>query len=279
MNFLPYWCLMRMHKPIGIFLLLWPTLWALWIAAQGLPSWPILFVFVMGTVLMRAAGCVINDIADRQYDKYVTRTQDRPLASGEISTLSAFILFTLLGLVAFVLVLTLNRFTIFLSFIGMALTVTYPLMKRWIHAPQLYLGFTFAWGIPMAFAAVQNHIPLIAWWLYAADIIWIIAYDTMYAMADREDDIHLNIYSTALLFGHYDRLIIAILQGILVALLIVIAIVLHLTLLFYLALSVTAGCFVYQHQLIAKRQPQRCLQAFLHNNWVGLIIFLGLLVG
>src|SRR3989338_5171934 len=200
--------LMRLHRPIGIVLLLWPTLWALWIAGQGRPDPRVLAVFVLGVVLMRSAGCVINDYADRNFDPHVERTRDRPIAAGRVSPREALVLFATLCLIAFALVLTLNRLTILLSFAGAFLAATYPFVKRFTHLPQFYLGAAFGWGIVMAFAAVTGAVPALAWVLFAANVFWAAAYDTVYAMVDREDDARIGVKSTAILFGSYDRLMV-----------------------------------------------------------------------
>jgi len=207
-----YYLLMRMDKPIGTYLLLWPCLWALWIAAQGFPDPLILLVFCLGVFIMRSAGCVINDFADRKVDKQVTRTQNRPLTSGKVTSQEAITLFFLLTLIALALVLLLNTFTILLSIVALALAVIYPFMKRYTHYPQVVLGMAFSWSIPMAFAAINEQIAPIAWWIYGLTICWIVAYDTMYAMVDREDDLKIGIKSTAIAFGRADKLIVLILQ-------------------------------------------------------------------
>jgi 4-hydroxybenzoate polyprenyltransferase len=272
-----YWRLMRADKPIGIYLLLWPTIWALWIAAQGTPPWSILLVFVAGVIVMRSAGCVINDYADRKVDGSVARTATRPLATGEISEKEALGLFFLLILFAFVLVLTLNWQTIVLSFGALVLATIYPFMKRYTHLPQVVLGAAFSWSIPMAFMAVTGQIGWQAWLLFLANVCWTTAYDTQYAMVDREDDLKIGVKSTAILFGQYDRLIIAILQFFSLVLILFVSINQQLGWPMYLALGISAGLFVYQQWLIRARVREACFKAFLHNHYVGLVIALGII--
>lgn len=267
--------LMRLHRPIGILLLLWPTLWALWIAAAGRPDFKILFIFILGTLVMRSAGCVINDIADRNFDGYVKRTQNRPLARGILSLKKAFILLAVLCSIALVLVLQLNHLTIELSFAALALATIYPFLKRYTYWPQLILGAAFAWSIPMAFTAVLNDIPSVAWLIFSIGVLWTIAYDTMYAMADRSDDIKIGVKSTAILFGHYDRLLIGIIQILVLLLLVYSGILLQLTLFYYLSLLIASSFFVYQQYLIKDRDPALCLRAFVNNQWFGAVVFLG----
>ena len=206
------WLLMRMDKPVGIYLLLWPTLWALWLASVGMPDWDVLVIFVLGVVVMRAAGCVINDIADRKIDGHVKRTVARPLITGQVSLRQAWALFAGLLLCALVLVLQLNIQTLYLSFVAVLLASAYPFLKRYTHLPQVALGAAFSWAIPMAFMAVNQHVPLWAWWLYVANLAWTVAYDTQYAMVDRDDDLNIGVKSTAILFGRYDVVWIAVLQ-------------------------------------------------------------------
>lgn len=271
--------LTRLHKPIGIFLLLWPTIWALLIAAQGEPSSYITFIFVIGVILMRSAGCIINDIADRNFDGHVARTLKRPLVTGNVSLRGAIILFTVLCLISFALVLTLNLLTVLLAIPAILLAASYPFMKRYTNLPQIVLGFAFSWGIPMAFSAQAHYVPPITWILMAANLCWVVAYDTIYAMVDREDDLRIGIKSTAILFGHYDRLIIALLQCAMITLLLLIG---HLeTLNFWYDLSICVAIILIMHQqwLMRARKPQRCFQAFLNNHWVGLVVALGLLLG
>ncbi|CAB1277000.1 4-hydroxybenzoate octaprenyltransferase [Candidatus Nitrosacidococcus tergens] len=270
--------LMRLDKPIGIYLLLWPTLWALWIASEGQPNLKILMVFLIGTVLMRSAGCVINDFADRDFDPHVQRTQNRPLATGAASSKEAILLFIGLSLTAFSLVLLLNTFTIQLSFIGAFLAATYPFMKRYTPLPQIYLGAAFSWGILMAFAAQTNTIPLVAWLLFLAAIIWTTVYDTFYAMVDREDDLRIGVKSTAIFFGSNDRLITGVLQIVLVLLLIWIGLQSQLRYFYFTGLFI-ASCFaIYQQYLIRNREPNKCFQAFLNNNYFGMVISISIAI-
>lgn len=275
-NINAYWRLMRFDKPIGTLLLLWPVLWSLWIASDGHPDGLVLSVFVLGVILMRAAGCVINDIADRNIDGRVERTQHRPLATGEIKTINAIILFVILCLCAFAVVLLMNRLTILLAVVGVLLAILYPFSKRFIHAPQLLLGIAFAWAIPMSFAAQTGHLPTITWYLFFADICWVVAYDTFYAMCDREDDKKLPIKSLALWLGRYDKLTIALLQLVCVLLLLGVGVRIAAHWGYYLALLLTGMLFCYQQYQTRRRQPKACFRAFLNNNYVGFIIFLGI---
>ncbi|AKQ33990.1 4-hydroxybenzoate octaprenyltransferase [Candidatus Coxiella mudrowiae] len=271
-----YFYLMRFDKPIGIFLLLWPTLWALWIATHGHPPLKLASVFIFGVVIMRAAGCVINDFADRNIDKHIRRTQDRPLTIRVVSLLEAIGLFIFLCFIAFGLVLLLNRPTLELGILGILLVVIYPFLKRFTHLPQLWLGVSFAWSIPMVFVAQQGNVPAIAWLLFLQAVVWPIAYDTQYAMADREDDLKVGVKSTAILFGNYDRIIIALLQIGMLIMLSILGWYLSFNYLFYLGLVAAFGLMIYQHVLIRGREPKRCLEAFRNNNWVGFFIFLGI---
>ncbi|QIK38657.1 4-hydroxybenzoate octaprenyltransferase [Caldichromatium japonicum] len=273
-----YYLLVRLHRPIGIFLLLWPALWALWLAGAGEPPWTVVSIFVLGVVLMRSAGCAINDYADRYFDGHVARTRERPLATGQVSPTEAIGVFLVLSLVAFGLVLQLNWQTIALSVVALALTVVYPFMKRFTHLPQLFLGAAFGWAIPMAFTAITGHIPGYAWVLFAATLIWALIYDTQYAMVDREDDLKIGIKSTAILFGRYDRLAIAFLQLLMLGLLFWLGQMTGRGLLYQLGLVAAAGLAVYQHNLIRQREPGRCFQAFLNNNYFGMAIFIGLVL-
>ncbi|MBB4867225.1 4-hydroxybenzoate polyprenyltransferase [Pseudomonas nitritireducens] len=267
--------LTRMDKPIGIYLLLWPTLWALWMASGGVPSAKNLAIFILGTVLMRMAGCVINDFADRKLDGHVERTKARPLATGRISVREAWIaFFTLLGL-SFLLVLCTNAQTIWLSFGGAAIAALYPFMKRYTYYPQVVLGAAFSWGIPMAFTAASGTLPAVAWLLFFANVLWTVAYDTYYAMTDREDDLKMGMKSTAILFGDADRVINLSLQGLMLLLLILAGNKLAMHLTYYLGLAVAAGCFAWQFHSTRDREPMKCFKAFLHNHWAGLAIFLG----
>ncbi|MEQ6280733.1 4-hydroxybenzoate octaprenyltransferase [Kluyvera cryocrescens] len=273
---LAYHQLMRTDKPIGALLLLWPTLWALWVAAPGVPPLWILAVFVAGVWLMRAAGCVVNDYADRKFDGHVKRTANRPLPSGAVSEKEARILFAVLVLLSFLLVLTLNTMTILLSVAGLALAWVYPFMKRYTHLPQVVLGAAFGWSIPMAFAAVSESLPLSCWLMLLANILWAVAYDTQYAMVDRDDDVKIGIKSTAILFGENDRLIIGILQACVLVLMAVIGWLNGLHWEFYWSILIAGALFVYQQKLIRNRERGPCFQAFLNNNYVGLVLFIGL---
>ena len=271
-----YWRLMRMDRPIGTVLLLWPPLWALWLAAQGQPNWPVLLVFVLGVVVMRAAGCVINDYADRHFDGHVKRTANRPLPSGDVRPSEARWLFVALVALAFVLVLTLNSLTIVLSLVALALAAVYPFMKRFTHLPQLVLGVAFGWSIPMAFAAQMNLLPLSCWLLLLANICWTVAYDTQYAMVDGDDDLRIGIKSTAILFGRFDKLIIGLLQLATLLLLVLVGVLSQLGSLYYWSLLACAALFVYQQQLLKERERDACFQAFLNNNYVGMVLFCGI---
>lgn len=270
--------LMRLHRPIGILLLLWPTLWALWIAGQGRPDAHVFVVFVLGVVLMRSAGCVINDYADRDFDPHVARTRDRPVAAGRVSPREALVLFAVLSLIAFALVLTLNRLTILLAFAGAFLAATYPFLKRYTHLPQFYLGMAFGWGIPMAFAAQTGGVPGLAWILFAANIFWAVAYDTAYAMVDREDDLRVGVKSTAILFGRHDRALIFVFHMAAIALLALTGALAGLGLGYYAGLTAAAGFALYQQRLLRHRDRDGCFRAFLNNNWFGAAVFAGLVV-
>ncbi|HEX19694.1 MAG TPA: 4-hydroxybenzoate octaprenyltransferase [Acidiferrobacteraceae bacterium] len=270
-----YTLLMRLHRPIGILLLLWPTLWGLWTAAEGLPNWLVFIVFVSGVVLMRSAGCVINDYADRNFDARVERTRQRPLVQKRVSSKEALVLFVVLALTAFMLVLLMNRLTIYLSFAAVVLAASYPFMKRYTHLPQFYLGMAFGWAIPMAFAAQGNSIPPVAWVLFAANVFWVVAYDTAYAMVDRDDDIKIGVKSTAILFGRYDRFMIGLCHALCLVLLVLVGQLMKLDMIFYVSLIVAAGIAGYQQLLISRRDKKKCFQAFLNNNWFGLVVFLG----
>lgn len=268
--------LMRLNRPIGTWLLMWPTLWALWVAAEGIPGRNTLLIFIAGVYVMRAAGCVVNDYADRHFDGHVKRTKHRPLATGRISETEAQLLFIALVAVAFILVLLTNWFTVLLSLGGVLLAIIYPFMKRYTHFPQVVLGAAFSWAIPMAFGAVLGHVPLEAWLLFCANVLWTVAYDTQYAMVDRDDDLKIGIKSTAVLFGNADRLIIGLLQ---IGTLLLLALVgwrVGLGGFFWLALVAMAATFAHQQWLIRHRERDPCFQAFLNNHWSGLLIFAGI---
>ncbi len=270
--------LMRLDKPIGILLLLWPTLWALWIANRGMPDWIALLIFITGTVLMRSAGCVMNDIADRKYDGLVERTKNRPLATGEVSIKEAWLLAGGLCLLAFCLVWQFNKTTILLSFAALFLAATYPFTKRFLAIPQAYLGVAFGFGMPMAFAAVNDYIPPLAWALLAANVCWAIAYDTEYAMVDRDDDVKIGIKSSAIFFGKYDVLAIMLCYAIMLGLLAYVGRLLGFGKFYFAGLAAALMLIIMQYQLIKKRLKTDCFKAFLHNNWIGLVIFLGLIL-
>ncbi|MCJ8338512.1 MAG: 4-hydroxybenzoate octaprenyltransferase [Pseudomonadales bacterium] len=274
-----YITLTRFDKPIGSYLLLWPTLWALWIASDGNPDLTLIIVFTLGVFLTRSAGCVINDVADRKIDGKVKRTANRPLAKGLISTKEAVALFILLMGSAFLLVLlTTNSMTVYLSFIALGLALLYPFMKRYTQLPQLVLGAAFGFGIPMAFTATGEQLPLLAWLLYFAKIFWTIAYDTMYAMVDRDDDLKIGVKSTAILFGQQDRLINGILQMLTLALLICVGLIANLGSIYYLGLLGMACLFVYQQYLIKDRDRDLCFKAFLNNHYAGLLVFIAIVL-
>jgi 4-hydroxybenzoate polyprenyltransferase len=278
-EYLPlYFRLMRLDRPIGILLLLWPTLWAIWIASNGHPPLLILFIFVTGTVLMRSAGCVINDYADRDIDKHVKRTQNRPITSGQIAPKEALWLAAALALAAFLLIMPLNTLTLLLSIPAVLLAGSYPYTKRFLAIPQAYLGIAFGFGIPMAFAAIQGTVPVIAWLLLLANIFWCVAYDTEYAMVDRDDDISLGIHSSALFFGKYDVLAVMSCYAVTIALLAYIGLTLQLGLAYSAGLLAAACIAIYHYSLIRHRQRDACFKAFLHNNWFGAVVFTGLVL-
>jgi len=270
--------LTRFDKPIGTFLLLWPTMWALWIAGNGKPDIYITVIFLLGVIVMRAAGCIINDFADRNIDGQVSRTQHRPIASGKINTREALIVFLVLCVTAFALVLTLNWLTIGLSFVAVVLAALYPFMKRYTYMPQAFLGLAFGWSVPMAFAAQSNDLPAIAWLLLTATVLWATAYDTIYAMIDREEDLQIGVKSTAILFGEADKLIIGVIQGTFILTMLIIGNKLELSSYYYIGLLVASGLLVYQHKLIRDREPAQCLKAFLNNHWIGVAVFAGVVL-
>lgn len=270
--------LMRIDRPIGSLLLLWPTYWALWIAAQSIPSLHILIVFTAGVFLMRAAGCVINDFADRHFDGHVERTKHRPLPSGDVTEKEAKMLFAGLVGLSFLLVLTLNAMTIWLSIAGLALAWVYPFVKRVSHLPQVVLGAAFGWSIPMGFSAVSESLPLVCWLLFLVNILWSVIYDTQYAMVDCNDDLKIGVKSTAILFGQYDKLIIGILQVVMIGLLVAIGLLANLGVTYYISLLLAALLFVYQQKLMVNRERAPCFKAFMNNNYVGFILFVGILV-
>jgi len=275
---LQYALLMRFDKPIGTYLLLWPTLWALWIAGEGSPSESITLVFLLGVIIMRASGCIINDFADRNIDVYIKRTENRPIASGRVSTKEAIILFVINCFCAFILVLFTNLLTFLLAFGALVLAIVYPFTKRYTYMPQAFLGLAFGWAVPMAFAAQTETVPHVAWLLLIATVIWATIYDTMYAMVDREEDVRIGVKSTAILFGDADRTIIAMLQFTFFMTMVIIGNNLNLGLFFYLGLVLAAFLSLYQLYLIRRRDPEKCLQAFKNNNLFGLAIFFGIVL-
>ena len=270
--------LVRLNKPIGIFLLMWPALWALWLAGGGHPPWDVVVIFVAGVVLMRSAGCAINDYADRDFDGHVARTNARPLARGIISPLEAVGVFVALSLVAFGLVLQLNWQTVALSVVAVLLAAIYPFMKRYTHFPQLFLGAAFGWAIPMAYMAIGERIPFEAWVLFAATVVWALIYDTQYAMVDREDDLKIGIKSTAILFGSHDRLIVGLLQVLMLAMLVWVGAAAGRGWLYSAGLAVAAALAVYQQWLMRDQEPKPCFIAFLNNNYFGMVIFVALVL-
>lgn len=273
-----YTQLTRFNKPIGSYLLLWPTLWALWIAADGVPPLSLLIIFIAGVFITRSAGCVINDYADRHIDGHVKRTAERPLALGLISSKEALMLFAGLMLLAFVLVLFTNRMTIWMSFGALALASLYPFMKRHTHLPQVVLGAAFGWAIPMAFTAVDETLPLVAWLIFLAKLLWTVAYDTMYAMVDRDDDIKIGVKSTAILFGKQDKRIIGLLQITTLLVLLLVGTLESMTWPYYVGIVIAAVFFVYQQNLIKDRDRTRCFNAFLNNHYAELAVFVGIVV-
>ena len=269
--------LIRLNRPIGIYLLLWPTLWGLWFAAQGIPDIKILIIFVLCVVLMRSAGCAINDYADRDIDLLVARTKDRPLTLGKITANEALGVFAVLALIAFFLVLQLNTSTILLSIVAVILAASYPFMKRYHHFPQVHLGAAFAWAIPMSYTAItSNTPPLDAWLLFIAALLWTTAYDTQYGMVDREDDLKIGVKSTAIFFGKHDNLIIGVLHSLTLMILTIVGMINDRGPIFYLSILIAAGFAIYQQFLTKDREPKKCLQAFLNNNWLGMTIFIGI---
>ena len=271
-----YLQLTRLNRPIGILLLLWPTLWGVWIAGNGQPEWGIVLIFVLGTVLMRSAGCAFNDYVDREIDRRVQRTRDRPVTSGHIAPGEAVWLAVILSLLAFLLILPLNGLTLLLSFPAVFLAASYPFTKRFLAIPQAYLGIAFGFGIPMAFAAQQSDVPPVAWLLLAANVFWAIAYDTEYAMVDRDDDIHIGIHSSALLFGKYDVAAVMACYAVTLALLGVAGQMTGLGWVYYSGLLIAGGIALYHYSLIKHRQREACFKAFLHNNWIGAAVFAGI---
>jgi 4-hydroxybenzoate polyprenyltransferase len=273
---LQYWQLVRGDRPIGWLLLLWPTWWGLWLAAGGRPPWWPLVVFSLGVWLTRSAGCVINDYADRWLDPQVERTRHRPLATGAVSGREALVVFAVLMLAAFALVLTLNRLTVLLSFVGVVLAASYPYLKRYTYLPQVYLGMAFGWGIPMAFAALRGEVPAVAWLLYAANILWSTAYDTWYAMVDRDDDLRMGAKSTAILFGDLDLVALGVLYALFFLALVLVGRQASLGTYYWTGVGVAALLVVYEFVLARDRSREHCFRAFLHNHWVGAAVFAGI---
>lgn len=270
--------LTRLDKPVGIYLLLWPTLWALVAAAQGIPEWSLLLIFTLGVVVMRSAGCVINDYADRKVDGHVKRTNARPLVDGSLTGKQAITAFFVLLFVALILVLFLNYQTILLSFVAVFLAAIYPFMKRYTHLPQLFLGAAFSWAIPMAFMATVENIPVVAWWLFAANLLWTVAYDTLYAMVDRDDDLKIGVKSTAILFGRFDKLIVFALQLLMLGCCFQAGILLSLQPVYFMTLGLSLGLFITHQISIKNRERDACFAAFKQNHYVGLLILFGLVV-
>ncbi len=271
-----YALLMRLHRPIGIYLLVWPMLWSLWWAARGVPDFKVLCVFLLGAVLMRSAGCAINDYADRNLDGHVARTKDRPLAAGALKPFEAVLVFAVLTALAFALVLSMNSLTIWLSLGGAALAALYPFSKRYTHLPQVVLGAAFGWAVPMAWAAQAGELNRITWLIYIAAVLWAVIYDTLYAMADREDDIRMGAKSTAILFGDADKAAIAVLQILLLLTLVMIGVNNDMGGYYYVALLIGAALFDHHRWMIRDRQPAACFRAFLHNHWFGMVVFIGI---
>lgn len=268
--------LMRLDRPIGIYLVLWPTLWALWVAAEGPPDPLIMVVFVAGVVLMRSAGCAINDFADRKIDGHVSRTEQRPLARGAIASWEAVMVFVVLSLIAFALVLTMNRLTILLSIPAVLLAFSYPFTKRYTYLPQAYLGMAFGWAVPMAFAAQTGEVPTNGWLLFIATLLWALAYDTMYAIADREDDLKIGVKSSAIMLGSFDRLGILVLQVSTVAVLVLAGFSFGLGTIYFSGLALAAGLFAYEQWMIRERDPKKSFEAFLHNHYFGMVVFIAI---
>jgi 4-hydroxybenzoate polyprenyltransferase len=274
-----YWLLVRGHRPIGTLLLLWPTWWALWLAADGFPSFGLWLIFTLGVWLTRSAGCVINDYADRWLDPQVERTQSRPLATGAVSGREALLVFAVLMLVAFGLVLLTNRLTVYLSFAGALLAASYPYLKRYTYLPQVYLGLAFGWGIPMAFAATQGTVPPLAWLLFLANVVWATAYDTWYAMVDRDDDLRAGAKSTAILFGEADLVAQGVLYALFLVALVFVGLRAALAPAYYVGVAVAAGLIAWEFSIARRRDRDGCFKAFLHNNWVGAAVFVAIVLG
>jgi len=273
-----YALLARFHRPIGALLLLWPTMWALWIAAEGVPAFSLIFIFFAGVFVMRGAGCVMNDIADREFDRYVERTRERPLVTGAVSLREAGILIVSMLAIALILVSFLNALALKLAFVGLLLAISYPFIKRVTYMPQFYLGLAFGWGIPMAFAAQTDTVPGVAWLLFLANILWTVVYDTLYAMVDRDDDIRIGVKSTAILFGDDDRSFLALFQGLFLLAMLFVGSRADLGLIYHVSILFVGLLFAYQQMLIKEREREECFNAFLNNNWVGVSLFAGLVL-
>lgn len=273
-----YGYLVRLNRPIGILLLMWPALWALWIAGEGKPQWTVVLIFILGVALMRSAGCAINDFADRNIDGKVERTRGRPLATGLVSPMEAVGIFVAISLMAFALVLFLNQETVLMSFVAVTLAAIYPFMKRYTHLPQLVLGMAFGWAVPMAYTALTGTVAPEGWLLYIATVIWALIYDTEYAMVDRADDLRIGVKSTAILFGESDRLMIGLLQSAMLGLMVLVGAKLELGLYYYLGVVAGSLVFLRQQYLIRKRDPDGCFRAFIGNNYFGMAVFIGLVV-
>jgi len=271
-----YGYLVRLNRPIGILLLMWPALWALWIAGEGKPQWTVVLIFILGVALMRSAGCAINDFADRKIDGKVERTRGRPLATGLVSPMEAVGIFVAISLMAFALVLFLNQETVLMSFVAVTLAAVYPFMKRYTHLPQLVLGMAFGWAVPMAYTALTGTVAPEGWLLYIAAVIWALIYDTEYAMVDRADDLRIGVKSTAILFGESDRLMIGLLQSAMLGLMVLVGAKLELGLYYYLGVVAGSLVFLRQQYLIRKRDPDGCFRAFIGNNYFGMVVFIGL---
>ncbi|MEO8003841.1 MAG: 4-hydroxybenzoate octaprenyltransferase [Betaproteobacteria bacterium] len=267
--------LIRLDKPIGILLLLWPTLWALWMSSRGNPNWKVVWIFFMGTVLMRSAGCAMNDFADRDFDAHVARTRDRPLAAGRIKPVEALLVAAVLALVSFALVLQLNAQTIKLSVVALVIAAAYPFTKRFFSLPQAILGVAFGFGIPMAFAAQTTFVPWVGWVLLAANVFWAIAYDTEYAMVDRADDVKLGLRTSAITFGRYDVAAVIVSYVLFLSIMACVGRALHMAWPYHAGLAVASVLVVFQYRMIRNRDPQDCFRAFRHNNWIGAVIFAG----
>ncbi|MES9941200.1 MAG: 4-hydroxybenzoate octaprenyltransferase [Candidatus Thiodiazotropha sp. 6PLUC2] len=273
-----YVLLVRLHRPIGILLLLWPTLWSLWIAGEGSPPWGMVLVFSLGVAIMRSAGCAINDYADRDFDGHVARTESRPIAAGLVKPGEAIAVFVALSLLAASLLIFLNWPTRFMSLVALGLATLYPFMKRFTHLPQVVLGAAFGWAVPMVFMALTGSLPLLAWLLFLSAILWALIYDTQYAMVDRDDDLKIGVKSSAILFGRHDNFIMGVLQAVMIGLLVLIGFLSDRGELYYLGIAAAAILFIYQQWLTRERESKACFKAFMNNNLFGMVVFIGLLL-